>query len=360
VKAATPRFGRRSRAWSHVAVRVVLAATAASSIGACRAQSAGPEESSPGPGCVVTATFVDGGPETLISGSGFEPDQPASLTLDDGRNQTTYTQTTNPALRTDVRGAVFFRVAAERENIGVTRIELTAGDCTATTASDVTASMFPPACPHTEPVASGGADAEAYTAMVLADKPIAYWQFEEHSGPFAVATVGQNAAIQGDGVRAQQGPIPGSRAIGFDGEGDWVGVVPLELDDDFTIEGWVFFCENLIDNADALVGLAGEGPDINFFDARLRLWDGNGDPAVADTPVAPDRWYHVAVVRRDDELTLYLDGRLVGAGQFDQPFRVSALGSGNAGSLTGQLDEVAIYDHALTPEQLAARFAAAS
>ncbi len=359
MKSTTPRLPRRRAAHSHLASRLVLAAMATWWIDGC-SQIAAPVESPVARGCLVTATFVDGGPDTLISGSGFEPNQPASLTFDDGTNQATFTQTTNPALRTDVRGVVFFSVAPERENIGITRIELTAGDCAATTTSEVTASMFPPACPDEAPVTTGGPAADAYEAMILADGPTAYWRFEEESGPFAIASVGQNGSIQGDPTYAQRGPIEGSRALGLDGDGDWVGVPPLALTGDFTIEGWIYFCENEIDNADALVGQAKEGPDINFFEARLRLWDGSGDPAIAGQSVHPNRWYHVAAVRSGSRLSLLIDGQPVGSGEFDAPFPVAALGFGNAGTLAGQLDEVAIYDHALTSEQLAARFAAAS
>jgi hypothetical protein len=335
----------------------VLILLAACLVAACGSTS--PQGSaSPGPGgCAIEATFIDGGPGIQIRGSGFEPDEPATLTLDDGDSSDTLTQTTNPALRTDIRGVVLFAIGAERENVGLNRFELSAGGCTATTSLEVVATMFPPACPAGEPVATGGTTADAYAALVVADAPIGYWRFEEDSGPLAAATVGAPGAIQGDGVFGQPGAIEGSRALGLDGDGDMVDIVDIDLPADFTIEGWISFCENDITNEDALFGPV---PNINFHDATPRLWSGEMDVVVAETRVVHDRWYHVAVTRAGSAVTLYIDGALVHSDPFADPLSIGVLGYGDVGSTSAQLDEVAIYDHALTPEQLAAHVAAAS
>jgi hypothetical protein len=290
-------------------------------------------------------------------GSGFEPDEPATLTLDDGDSSETFTQTTNPALRTDIRGVVLFAIGVERENIGMNRYELSAAGCTASTSLEIVATMFPPACPAGEPVASGGANAEAYAALVVADGPVGYWRFEEDAGPLAVATVGTAGAIQGEGVFGQAGAIEGSRALGLDGDGDMVDIVDVALPADFTIEGWISFCENDITNEDALVGPV---PNVNFHEAKPRLWSGEKDVVFAEAALDQDRWYHVAVTRAGSEVTLYVDGAAVHSDPFVDPVSIGALGYGDAGWTSGQLDEIAIYDHALTPEQLAAHVAAAS
>jgi len=335
---------------------VCLALVAAFVALACEPSSDAPTASPSSMSCAVAVRFIDGGPSARLTGSGFPPDQPATLTIDGPPEPVTLTQSTNPALRSDVRGVVLFELFPGREHIGPARIELTAGGCTAFTTIEVLESMLPPACPGGEPVASGGATADAYAALVLADEPIAYWRFEEDAGPLAVATVGADGAIQGDGVFGQPGPIPGSRALGLDGDGDWVNIVALELGGDFAIEGWMWFCGDGIDASDALVGAE---PNVNFHEATVRLWDGAMDVAWADRQVEVGRWYHVAVVRADGEVVLYLDGQAVGSEQFEPTLPITTIGFGGVGSLTGQLDEVAVYDHALSVDQLAERVAAA-
>ena len=59
-------------------------------------------------------------------------------------------------------------------------------------------------------------------------------------------------------------------------------------------------------------------------------------------------------------MTLFLDGEPLMTAPFEALLPIGALGSSNFGSTAGQIDEIAIYDHALTPEQLAARVAAAN
>jgi len=340
--------------WLRLAAALVFATTSA-----CSAGPAATERPS-GSGCVVELELVDGGPGLRLEGSGFPPDEPATLGLDDGRNATVLTQAEAPALHTDVRGVVRFDFGAERENVGTNRVELSAGGCTARDSIEITAAMFPPACPTNEPVPSGGAKADAYEALVVGDEPIAYWRFEEVAGPIATARVGELGAFQGNPRYAQPGPISGSRAVALDGDGDWIDVVDLELPGDFTIEGWIFFCENDISNDDALVGNTDGGPNLNFFDARLRLWTGELDVAEIATPMDLARWYQVAAVRAGGAVELYVDGISAAHGGFADPFRIGTLGNAGGGTLAGLIDEVAIYDHALSAEQLAAHAAAAS
>jgi len=300
----------------------------------------------------------------MLTGTGYPPDQPATLTIEGPPEPLTLTQATNPALRSDIRGIVLFELFPGRENIGPARIELTAGGCTAVTTVEVLESMLPPACPAGDPVASGSPKSDAYEALVLADGPLAYWRFEEEAGPLAIATVGQDGAIQGDGVFGQAGPIPGSRALGLDGDGDRVNIGDIELPADFTIEGWIFLCDNDITDEDGLFSQdGGFGPILVFRDAKPVLWSGSsnrGDVVWAEEPVEHARWYHVALNRAGPDVTLFLDGEPLMTAPFEALLPIGALGSSNFGSTAGQIDEIAIYDHALTPEQLAARVAAAN
>jgi len=85
----------------------------------------------------------------------------------------------------------------------------------------------------------------------------------------------------------------------------------LTLDGPFTVETWVKLDPG-INNEDGLLG-ARDQLDINFYDAKLRVWIGGGmnDAIVAKRPISPDVWTHIAVTRdAKGAFKLYLDGVL--------------------------------------------------
>ena len=63
------------------------------------------------------------------------------------------------------------------------------------------------------------------------------------------------------------------KAIELDGSNDWVNIPDLSMADDFTIESWVKLAPG-IDNNDALFGQEGQGLDVNFYQAKARLYAG--------------------------------------------------------------------------------------
>ena len=319
------------------------------------------------PTCAIEVRFDGDGSTAQLIGTGFPADQPATLTIagpPDPGSPLVLTQADEPAMRTDVRGVLLYRLFPGRENIGTARMTLSAGGCEASTQLELLESRFPPACPAGDPVASGGPASDGYEDLVLADAPIAYWRFEEGAGPLAVATVGQGGAIQGNGVFGQAGAIPGSRALGLDGDGDWVNIIDLELPADFTIEGWISFCDNEISQEDSLFSQDGDfGQNMTFRDGFVFLWSGDfdrGDVVWTEEPFEHARWYHIALTRSGPDVTLHVNGGAVMSAPYDPVVSVGALGYSGFSWTAAQIDEFAIYDHALTPEQLAARVAAAS
>ena len=349
--------GRLARAL--VAAFVVCLAASA-----CSPAPQGSRTAPTAPACSVSVSLIDGGPNAQLTGTGYPPDQPATLTFSgppDPGEPFIRDQSTNPALHSDVRGVIeFFQGGAERANIGTTQVDLVAGGCTASTTFELLEAMFPPACPAGEPVASGGAAAAAYEALVMADEPAGYWRFEDLAGPLALATVGQPGAITGDLVFAQAGVVDGSRSLVLGPKGGKVDIVDLVFAGDVTIEGWLSFCDDPIDSEEGLFAAPGGAPNLNFFAAAPRFWTGDTDLIFADNDFAEHaRWYHIALVRSNGVISLIVDGDSLGDGAFDAPLGVDLLGDMGGGNASVQLDEIAVYDHALTLEDLAERLAAA-
>lgn len=216
-----------------------------------------------------------------------------------------------------------------------------------------------------------------------------FYHLEEPSPPFANALGGPAAqcvfcptaddgwvgrALRFDG-------LDDGLTVAGDGRFDWGG------SDAFTVEFWLrrpggcdgaTFDSNEVvaGRFDAASGMAWwvgvscqHGGRARFV---LRDRDGGADPAdvVSQTPVTGGEWHHVVVVRDPAllDIRLYVDGRLEGVAPayFSSGFdsaalldvgRLNLLGGFH---LAGTLDELAIYDRALTDDEIRYHHTAAS
>jgi len=145
--------------------------------------------------------------------------------------------------------------------------------------------------------------------------------------------------------------------IRLPGKKDAVVATGLKLDGPFTLETWIKLDEG-IDNRDGLLGKRGGGPCLNFWDAKLRLWDGSRDVAVADRRVEAGKWAHCAVTRDvAGKITMFIDGEPAGVseGVFDAPMEVMDLGRVNEPGGTGaSLLEFRVWDIARSPAEIQA------
>ena len=138
-------------------------------------------------------------------------------------------------------------------------------------------------------------------------------------------------------------------------------VIPtdLTLEGPFTVETWIKF-DPEVDNRDGLLFSRENGADINFYDARLRLYDGAGDVVVADRPVESDRWTHCAVTRdAAGKVSLFLDGEPAGEsnGAFSAPLRSLVLGRASRdGGTAARLLEFRIWSEARSPDRIRSDF----
>ncbi|WP_075090819.1 PVC-type heme-binding CxxCH protein [Haloferula sp. BvORR071] len=145
------------------------------------------------------------------------------------------------------------------------------------------------------------------------------------------------------------------RAIRFPGKQDAVIPTKVVLDGPFTVETWVKL-DPRIDNRDGLLGTRGGGADINFYDARLRLYSGAGDVVIADRPIEAGKWTHCAVTRDDaGKVALYLDGEPAGVsgGRFKAVMRDLDIGRANQpGGTAGSFLEYRIWSVARSAAEI--------
>jgi len=208
------------------------------------------------------------------------------------------------------------------------------------------------------------------------DGIISWWPFDENVGTISQDIVGFNNGIHVNDPLPNPGLVGG--ALRFDGIDDYVAVPDSDLwafgTNEFTIEFWANFDRT----ADGTRGHPGdvfishdEGP-FNvpkwFFALNSSTLDfltccGPNWAFSPNAPFAPEvgRWYHLAVTRSGTDYRIYVDGQLRTAGPNSSiiPNINSILTIGRAlepfgGFMNGLLDEVTVYNRALSDGELLA------
>jgi hypothetical protein len=249
------------------------------------------------------------------------------------------------------------------------------GACTFTTSLDglstgairMDAGAPPDASPEVEAAAPAG-----YAAAVLADRPLLYLRLngktEDVSGN-ALPVI-----VHGDLQTAPGALSDGDLATSFDGTSACIEVKDGRLDfldaHPFTIELFVkvphptgSYARVVSNETDAL-----DGYKMWVVNAPLRIGFERYGGAVHDSLVAPlasaSDLFHVAVTYDGAELVMFLDGAR--AASIDssarlpagQPFSLAGGVGCQVSFVASTLDEVAVYDHALAPERVAAHIRA--
>ncbi|WP_170330703.1 LamG-like jellyroll fold domain-containing protein [Ruegeria arenilitoris] len=140
-----------------------------------------------------------------------------------------------------------------------------------------------------------------------------------------------------------------------------IDVPDLTLTGDFTIQAWIYNTPGTeISNADGLV--VGPNNDVNFFQGQFRLFDSTAtenDIVISNQVEAPGQWTHYSVTRENGVTRIYVDGQLnaTSTTNWTNDFTIdkiagSVFGEANGTGLTGQLDELQIWDVARTQTQI--------
>lgn len=217
-----------------------------------------------------------------------------------------------------------------------------------------------------------------YARTIADDTPLAYWRFEStttivdetdrgHDG-MMTGGVASGAGIVGNGVvlsRGGEGRFDGGHMATGSADFLFDGNAP------FTLECWVYptriagYWTQLFqtDNFDS--GGRRNGYTIEYLDDHvhvIRRRNGIEQEAAAYNVMETDRWIHLAGTYDGTMLRMYVDGvlratqasALAMQSEAGTPFSVSD----GEYTLTGMLDECAIYGYALDEARIAAHHAA--
>ena len=221
-----------------------------------------------------------------------------------------------------------------------------------------------------------------YVEAVVASKPLAYWRLGEMEGPSALDATGNGHPAGFEGPLAFY--LDGPTSPGFSGSksvnravhlaGGHLEVTLREHSASSSVELWFWngFPNSARDVTGVLISRAGGtvpgSPDDRLMIGGARSSPGrivfsrgaSTDPIIAgSTEVAAKVWHQVVLVRDGETISIYLDGRPEAAGRSPEPsdrgpvrLRIGA-GPGADPSFEGKVDEVALYDRALSPEEVA-------
>lgn len=252
-----------------------------------------------------------------------------------------------------------------------------------------------------------------YAAAVVADQPAAYWRLGEATGSFADSSPsGTHAASQtvfhpSDAslfLRAQPGAVAtddgaihddaAPSGLGHEPNGAYVhspSATPLGHRNPFSLEIWA---KPLPHDAQDTFGKQFSGGMIGNFDMDgsgsfnygagvylswptrqpifVRAGQGTGRDVLEGPPLSTSTWSHVVATYDGETMRTYVDGALVQSvastrdigltpattriGAFRMDFGVTDY----AGYFYGSLDEAAVYGRALTAEEIAGHFQAAT
>ncbi len=134
----------------------------------------------------------------------------------------------------------------------------------------------------------------------------------------------------------------------------------ITLDGPFTVEAWVRLAPG-IGNEDSLLGVKG-GVDMNFFAGKFRVYAGPElrDVCVANKPMTPDLWTHLAVTRDDKgHIRIYQNGELDAEGTQPAPttWKNCQIGwSGPSKGTQGVITEFRVLKRAKTAAEVRAGF----
>src|SRR5215207_9723269 len=207
-----------------------------------------------------------------------------------------------------------------------------------------------------------------YRNAVLADNPIGYWQLDEAAG---ASTAADAAGIAQNGLYenvtlGQPSAFPNLGTCGFFNGSNSRVRVPFDGSfnlgsGDFSVECWY------------RVTTSGRGDIFNFKNTgdfgifanqagvdSIGGWH-NGQLPGSTAPI--NEWHHVVYTRSGTTLTLYVDGASRSSGFDSQAMSSSAdiiIGANQLSAwFTGEIDEVAYYNSALSAQRVLAHYSAA-
>jgi len=211
--------------------------------------------------------------------------------------------------------------------------------------------------------------------------PYAHWSFDDNHG----TTVTEDTLWGNDGALAGMDPatawVPGKfhSALNFNGTGGFVSIIHpdnFDFERNFTWAAWIKTTGGgtIIARAPATGDWAQGGKCLYVTDGKLRFDLASVGYVEANSKVNDGAWHHVGITAKfgvtnqpmdssgfNDVVTLYVDGDATATKsnwdlniyhETGQALKIGAAASNFGGPFSGIIDDVLIYDQALSPSQM--------
>lgn len=219
-----------------------------------------------------------------------------------------------------------------------------------------------------------------YRDVVLGTSGLqSYWRLGEISGVTAFDSTGamNGAHANGPTLGGTGAPTYANGATSFDGVDDYIGfgdVYDFAGTSSFTVEGWfnrttvgeagtwriVAGKEPAADPRDGWAIAIAPGTQLIYFD---RVSASNDDAVASTTATVAGTWYHFAVTYDGATMRMYVNGALeastasaLSIPNTTYPLRLGSLDPAPTNRFAGRLDEIAIYNVALSTAQVAEHY----
>lgn len=200
----------------------------------------------------------------------------------------------------------------------------------------------------------------SFISVNMPEGAVAYWKFNETSGNTAYdeTSNGHNGQIVGGTANWAVGKE--GNALNLDGIDDYVNVGDMALNAPATVGIWVNKNAFVVDARllSQLSGALTQGGALRYNFTQLEVWNGTNWQVLISSGLAIETWQHIVIVYDGTNVTAYLNGIEQGSGTSSFDFNginmgIGAMFKGVYGNTSnGLIDEVIIYDRALTCEEV--------
>jgi hypothetical protein len=188
------------------------------------------------------------------------------------------------------------------------------------------------------------------------------------------ANVDDDSGNNNDGTTVGEAQLTSSSKVGdgaylFDGDGDGADISGISIDTsntNFTIATWIYTNSSggqetvMNDNPGANAGHFGIGGNENLHQIRINI---GSETYYSSSEVEDQRWNHIAVTVDGSNVRFYLNGSPDGttAKTTDASFTYNNIGrlqqgDPNTWDLDGALDELGVWDRALSAEEISSLY----
>lgn len=203
----------------------------------------------------------------------------------------------------------------------------------------------------------------------LCSPPVGEWKMDEYSGDYAYDTSSNTnkGTLTGPPTWKGAGDCKYGSCLDFDGDGDCINMGDKDelQGDNYTYVFWIKseaggetyqgILSKLTTSTSPCTGI-----DILKVGNSLRAYIDSGSPQVSDADFfVQEVWAHAAIVFDNGNATIYKNGVSAATGEYtsitstDMNFYIGRQGASGSRYFLGAIDDVKIFDYALSQEQIA-------